>query len=96
MADIDQLNEDRLSQKEKAVLYAAYKILDSRFDLHVSIERIRQRMIGKAQFKLKKPLNSLVAKSLLQKHPTGGGMTFSPTREGISRARNFFPELFQV
>ena len=97
MAGIDQNFESRLSQKEKAVLYAAYKILDSRYDLHISIELIRRNLKrGKPQFKLKKPIHSLIAKRLLQQHPTAGGRTYSPTADGIALAREFFPQLFPI
>lgn len=87
-------DDRRLKQKEIAVLYAAYRILDSSYNQHVPRGQIRQKMKGKAQFKIKKPLNSLVAKRLLQGHPTEGEMTYSPTKEGIRLAREYFPELF--
>ncbi len=96
MANTQGFDNKRLKPKEKAVLYAAYRILDSRYDQHVPIGKIRQKMVGKAQYKIKKPLRSLVAMGLLQGHPTEGEMTYSPTAEGIRLAREYFPELFPV
>lgn len=96
MAYNQEFDNKRLKPKEKAVLYAAYRILDARYDQHVPIGKIRQKMIGKAQYKIKKPLRSLVAMGLLQRHPTEGETTYSPTAEGIQLAREYFPELFPV
>lgn len=96
MREINHLDETRLSQKEKAVLYAAYRILDSRYHQHVPRGHIRQKMIGKASYKIRKPLSALVAYGLLQGHPTRGDMTFSPTAAGIQLARELFPKLFPV
>ena len=88
MANNQGFDYERLTNKEKAVLYAAYRILDARYHQHIPL--------GKAQYKIKKPLKSLVAMGLLQGHPTGGEMTYSPTTEGIQLAREYFPELFPV
>ena len=96
MPDNQGIDNMRLTHKEKAVLYAAYRILDARYHQHVPIGNIRQKMLGRAQYKIKKPLKSLVAMGLLQGHPTGGGMTYSPTAEGIQLAREYFPDLFPV
>jgi len=54
-------NAERLTEKEKAVLFAAYAVLDSRPNMHISIQVIRRSLSGKAQFKLKKPLGTLVS-----------------------------------
>lgn len=86
--------ENRLTEKQKAVLFAAYSILDQRMNMHVSKQKIQNKMKGRAQFKIKKPLNELVAKGLLREGPTKGGMTYYPTSEGVDVARELFPLLF--
>jgi hypothetical protein len=70
MANNQEFGSGRLTQKERAVLYAAYRILDARYDQYVPLEKIRQKMVGRAQYKIKKPLKSLVAMGLLQGNPT--------------------------
>lgn len=89
-------NHERLTQKEKAVLYAAYSILDSRLNMHVSRENIRSKLKGKAQWKIKKPLQSIVSKGLLQKHPTSRGVHYKATPTGIRLMRSKFPQLFPI
>jgi len=75
--------DDRLTQKEVAVLFAAYSLLDSRMNMHIPMESIRKKLVPRAQWKLKKPLKSLVAQGLLRAHPTAGGVTYYPTEVGI-------------
>jgi hypothetical protein len=89
-------NYGRLTQKEKAVLYAAYSILDSRLNMHISREAIRGKLRGKAQWKIKKTLKSIVSKGLLQEHPTSRGVHYTPTSEGIKLMRKEFPDLFPI
>ena len=92
----DIVPEDRLTQKELAVLFAAYSLLDSRMNMHVPKESIRKKLGPRAQWKLKKPLKSLVAQRLLRSSPTAGCVTYYPTEKGIRVARERFPTLFPI
>lgn len=46
--------EIRLTEKQTAVLFAAYTVLDQRMKMHVSEQKILKRTIDRAQFKIKK------------------------------------------
>lgn len=48
MSDDQEQDNGRLTQKERAVLYAAYRILDARYHQRVPMGKIRQKMVGKA------------------------------------------------
>lgn len=84
----------RLTQVEIAVLFAAYKELDRRPNMHVKKNKITRNLITRARGGIEIALDSLVRQRLIQKKPTGGGMTYSPTHEGADLAEFLYPKLF--
>lgn len=83
----------RLTEKEKAVLYAAYKELDRHPKKHVPPPKISRWLIGKSRGGVDGVLNTLATQGLLQKKPTRGGMTYAPTSEGADLAEYLYPYL---
>lgn len=54
---------------------------------HQPIEMLVKRINKSAGKLVKKVINKLVAKGLMRKHPTKGGMTYEPTTEGLNVVR---------
>ena len=77
----------------KAVLVAAYQVLGSKPNMHVPAEYIRKKLKDedvKALFP--KCLDQLVKKGYVQKHPTGGNMTYTLTECGNRIAQTLISE----
>jgi len=83
----------RLTEKERAVLYATYKELDRHPNKHTPSTKISRWLIGKTRGGVEGVLNAFVAQGLLQKKPTHGGMTYAPTSEGADLAEYLYPYL---
>ncbi|MBI5254079.1 MAG: hypothetical protein HY930_06790 [Euryarchaeota archaeon] len=78
-----------LTQVEIATLIALFSATKGSVHSHVPIEAITARVRKDQRGIIKKTVKRLVRRGLAIEHPTGGGMTYHISTEGINIAREY-------